>query len=717
MKQNRNVLVTAGLVGGLALLAAWRAEAQPAASEWARTDQTQVRLVSAATATGSAETVRMGLQFRLEPGWKIYWRSPGDAGFPPKPDWAGSRNLRSAEFRWPAPERFELFGLDTFGYGGEIVLPIEAQVETPGAPLNLKLALDYLVCEKICIPYQAALTLDLLSGAAQPSPHAHLIDRFVARIPGDGAGSGLAIERAAWRGGGSPRIEVTARALTPFGNPDVIVEASGPAADLGFGRPEIRLSEGGRAARLLVPVRGSVAAQSLAGVPVTLTLVDGERAMERSLPLDTGLPTPTATPLSFVAALLAALLGGMILNLMPCVLPVLSLKMLSFVGHGGVATGRVRRNFLASAAGIVASFAGLALALAAAKAAGATIGWGVQFQQPVFLIAMALLVSLFAANLWGWFDIRLPVAVSAAPGAPLHEESVGQAFLTGMLATLLATPCSAPFVGTAVGFALAQGAVEIVAIFLALGVGLALPYLAIAAFPRVATWLPRPGAWMERLRAVLGVALLATAGWLLSVLAAQTGVAGAAALGGLLAVLLGGLWLIRRTSGPWRVGGRVALAAVAGVAFLVPGAFTTGSVPSTVVVASDTWRPFDLNGIETLVRDGRVVFVDVTADWCITCQVNKAVVLSRGDVAARLADGSIVPMRADWTRPNDEIAAYLANFGRYGIPFNVVYGPGAPGGIPLPEILSREAVITALDKAQVPAPVTSDASPPRPGGT
>jgi len=716
MKQNRNILLIAAALLTLAVPAGAPARADTAASEWARTDQTQVRLVAASQATGTIENTRLGLQFRLEPGWKIYWRSPGDAGFPPRPDWAGSGNLRDAEFRWPAPERFELFGLDTFGYGDEIVLPIDARLEKPGAPLNLKLALDYLVCEKICIPYQAKLALDLPSGSAAPSPHAHLIDRFVARIPGDGTGSGLAIERAAWRGGGSPTIEVTARALTAFRNPDVIVEADGPAANLGFGRPEIRLSENGQLARLRIPVKGTPAGQSsLAGLPVTLTLVDGERAMERSLPLDAGLPTPTAAPVSFVAALLVALLGGLILNLMPCVLPVLSLKILSFVGQGGAAAGRVRRNFLASAAGIVVSFAGLALALVAAKAAGATVGWGVQFQQPAFLIAMTLLLSLFAANLWGWFEIRLPGAFNAPAGAPLDEEGARQAFLTGVLATLLATPCSAPFVGTAVGFALAQGPVEILATFIALGIGLALPYLVVAAFPRVAAWLPRPGRWMVRLRLLLGVALIGTAIWLLTVLSAQIGPIGSHAVGIVLMTLLGALWFARGY-GSRRTATRYAAVTVGAVAaFLAPKFFWGDIVPQRPPIAiANAWQPFDQSRIETLVRGGKVVFVDVTADWCITCQVNKAVVIARGDVATRQADGSVVPMRADWTRPNEEIAAYLANFGRYGIPFNVVYGPSVPEGIPLPEILTREAVLAAFDRAR--APVTSDANPRSPGG-
>lgn len=684
--------------------------AEPAASDWARTDQTEVRLVAATTATGAAETLRLGLQFRLQPGWKIYWRSPGDAGYPPKADWAGSRNLGEADFRWPAPERFELFGLETFGYGGEVVLPIDVRLERKGAPLATKLALDYLVCEKICIPYQAALTFDLPAGPAQPSAYAHLIDRFVARVPGDGRGAGVTIESAAWRAGRAPVIRVTARSLLPFARPDVIVELPpGVGPNVGFGAPAVDLSEGGRVANLRIPVRADPAAKAaldLTGIAATLTLVDGERAVERKVMLEPGLPMPEPIAVGFAAMLGIALLGGLILNLMPCVLPVLSIKLLNFVGQGGVARARIRRNFVASAAGIVVSFLGLAAALIGLKLAGATVGWGIQFQQPLFLIAMALVVTLFAANLWGWFEINLPAAVDAAGAgatAPPHEERTAGAFFTGVLATLLATPCSAPFVGTAVGFALAQGPGEILVVFAALGVGLALPYLAVAAFPGLAARLPRPGAWMVRLRIVLGFALLATALWLVSVLAVQVSLAGAAAIGAALLALLVVLWSVRRAKGPRVVIGRAVGLAIALLAFLVPARFTAPPEPPMAAVLSaqnGAWRPFDIQAIESLIRDGQVVFVDVTADWCITCQVNKAAVMTRGEVAARLGDGRVVPMRADWTKPSDEIARYLTNFGRYGIPFNVVYGPAAPEGIPLPEILTREAVLAAFERAQ-----------------
>lgn len=685
------------LVAAAGVLSAMAAESGAEQSAWVRTDQSAVRLVAASPTVGEATALRLGLELDLAPGWKTYWRSPGDAGYPPRLDWAGSTNLAEARILWPAPQRFQLFGLETFGYEGRFLLPIEAKPAQPGQPVRLRLSVDYLICEKICIPYTAALSLDLAAGPLQPGEAAHAIDRFVARVPGSGEGAGLAIERASWIAQPKPLIEVLARAEAPFVAPDVFVET---AAGLSFGPAEASLTEGGRRARLRLPLLGTGAPPVLAGAAVTLTLADGERAMERTLDLVPG-TAPAASGAGFFAALGLAVLGGLILNLMPCVLPVLSLKLLGAINHAGAARTRVRSHFLASAGGILAAFWALALATIGLRQAGFAIGWGFQFQSSTFLAFMIVVLTLFAANLWEWLELRLPSWLVTVAGTPKGDgdETLAGAALTGVFATLLATPCSAPFLGTAIGFALARGPAEILAIFTALGLGLALPYLSVAVLPGLATHLPRPGRWMVGLRRVLGVGLAGSAIWLITVLAVQ---AGAPAGIGVAALMLALAALLRLTRGGpdgrrWR-----ASAAASGIgiaALLLPAGLDRPPEAALAPAAGAEWRSFEASLIPGLVGEGKVVFVDVTAQWCLTCQANKALVLDRGEVAARLGSAAIVRLRADWTRPDETIARYLASFGRFGIPFNVVYGPGAPDGIALPELLSQEAVLGALDRA------------------
>ena len=420
--------------------------------------------------------------------------------------------------------------------------------------------------------------------------------------------------------------------------------------------------------------------------------------MARYAALPAGAPTAAAVPeISLLVVLGLALIGGLILNLMPCVLPVLSIKLLSVVSHGGREAGPVRVSFLASAAGILVSFLVLAVVAIGLKAGGMAAGWGIQFQQPLFLTAMAVVVSLFAANLFGLFEIPLPRALADLAGGHGGDgHGLASHFLTGAFATLLATPCSAPFLGTAVGFALARGVAEILLVFAALGLGLALPYLLVAAFPGLATRLPRPGPWMITLRRILGLALVATAVWLLSVLAVQIGLTATLIVGALLVVLGLALALARRLPRP-AVTGAVLAAALA--AFLTPAAFEVR--PSALQTNQDAgeWEPFDQARIAELVASGAVVFVDVTADWCITCQVNKTLVIDSDAVREILGNGEVIAMRGDWTLPSQEISDYLASFGRYGIPFNAVYGPDMPQGEPLPELLSVDAVLEALERA------------------
>ncbi|HXV25298.1 MAG TPA: protein-disulfide reductase DsbD domain-containing protein [Alphaproteobacteria bacterium] len=674
--------------------------AKAAASAWAEGEQAQLRLISASDAVGTEAAVTLGLEVRLEPSWKIYWRSPGDAGLPPDFDWSGSRNFDSAEIRWPVPHRFSLFGLDTFGYEGQVVLPLIVRLTSPGEPVDLNAHVRYLVCDpQICVPAEARLSLSLPAGPAAPSAEADLIQRFVGEVPGDGSEDGLRLGRVeAVRLGEGPGLVLEAEAEPPFTAPDVIVE--GPQS-LRFSAPEVLLTDGGRRARFQLSVdKLENDAPGLDGLSLTVTLYDAKRALEALVEpqAGAGVGPALATMLAF------ALIGGFILNFMPCVLPVLALKLLGVVGQGGRELGAIRLSFLASAAGILFSFLLLAAALIGLKSAGAAIGWGIQFQQPIFLAALSLILVLFAANLLGLFHVPLPSwlgGVASAAGGPDHGHSLIGSFGSGAFATLLATPCSAPFLGTAVGFALARGAWEILSIFAALGLGLALPWLLVAAFPAVAKALPRPGRWMGWMKVVLALALLATALWLISILEMQLGRTAALLVGMLLVALILVLTLRRALPTRWRAAAPAVVALLALAAIVVPARLpVVAALPEPEPgVETGAWQTFAEDDIAGLVASGKTVFVDVTADWCLSCKVNKALVLDSAEIASLLQASDVVAMRADWTRPDPAIAAYLSKFGRYGIPFNVVYGPKAPRGVILPEVLTKQAVRRALTAA------------------
>jgi suppressor for copper-sensitivity B len=686
----------AGLLLAFFFLALGLGPAAASTTAWLDHEQARVRLIAAAGDGQSPGDLRLGLQFSLEPGWKIYWRTPGEAGIPPVLDWSGSDNLASAELRWPAPHRFSLFGIDTFGYSGEVVLPIRAQAEHAGQPVHLKAQLSYLTCSDICIPRDGVLELDLPGAGVPPSPEGFLIAEAERLVPGDGRAAGLGLDRAMLVGDPEdPVLEVVARSDTPFEAPDLLVE--GPPGYL-FAKPTVAFANDRHEAVLrLQSQRGLLAEGVLEGKLVTLTLTDGQRGMEqvavtRYAP---GMASPVAADAATLLRMLAlAVLGGLILNLMPCVLPVLSIKLLSVVKQGGRDRRDVRISFLASAAGILFSFLVLAAFAVALKAGGMAVGWGLQFQHPLFLAAMAVLLTLFACNLFGFFEVPLPRALADAAGSGRGHGLAGH-FASGAFATVLATPCSAPFLGAAVAFALARGPGEILMIFAALGVGLALPYLAVAAVPGLAARLPHPGPWMVTLRRVLGLALAGTAVWLLSVLAGQISMAAAVLAGALLVCLGAVLGLRARLKRPL---GPVLAAVLALAVLLVPAGFGPGG-HSANAGAGDGWLAFDQGEIARRVAAGEVVFVDVTADWCLTCQVNKKLVIESAAVADDFETNGVVRMRADWTRASDEISDYLAGFGRYGIPFNVVYGPGAPAGETLPELLTVNSVLAATAKA------------------
>ena len=676
--------------------------AAAASSPWVKTDHVEARLVTAVSGTGDLATMPVGIEIKLDGDWKTYWRSPGDAGLPPTLDWKGSHNLGTADLLYPAPERVTVLGIQTFGYKHDVLFSVDVKLAEKGKPLDLALKLDILICAEQCIPKSIDLALSVPAGPATPDPaDAQAIAKARAAVPTDSRDSGMAIKSAAEISDkGAPALQVVATSEQPFDKPDVIPEVK-PDAQLGT--PQVTLSSDKHEATFVLPLsRKLPVGAHLAERAVTLTLTDGNRALEAKVAhiakgSSAGQETPGPTLLAMLGV---ALLGGLILNLMPCVLPVLSLKFVSVVSQGGRAPGQVRAGFLATAAGIVVSFLVIAGVLIAVKAGGRTIGWGIQFQEPGFIAAMAVLVTIFACHLAGFFEIPLPRFIANAAGSRTGpDESLAGHFVTGAFATLLATPCSAPFLGTAVGFALAGQNWEMLAIFFALGVGLALPYLLVAAVPSLATKMPKPGRWMLWVKQVMAIPLALTALWLLGILASQVGPLAAFVLAALLLAIVAAVTLRDRLPEARRGLVFPAVVVLAVVAVIVPDVIAA-QVKKSGAEANDViaWKNFDRDQIRSLVSQGKTVFVDVTADWCLTCQANKRFVLSKDAIAKRLNSAS-VPMQADWTRPDPEIGAYLASYGRYGIPFNIVYGPAAPGGIVLPELLTQSDVSAALDKA------------------
>lgn len=668
------------------------------ASDWQRDEAVGVRLISGVNGVGHDKTVPLGLDVELAPEWHTYWRSPGMAGLPPQIDWQSSEtdagNLQSAELLYPAPRRYTAYGLETVGYRDHVVFPIDAQLRASGKALNIDATLNLLVCSAICVPKNFELKLAVPEGDATESAEAPLLKQFRDAMPGDAEKSGLLLKDVVNQG---DALVFTFESRDLLDQPDIFVEDD---KNIDFAAPVVETDTQKHKATFTVTAADTLPqGQSLAGMALTLTVINGNDALEQKT---TAPPAGTAAPkfelpaptISFGLAILLALIGGFILNLMPCVLPVLSMKILSVTSHGGGEKRIVRHSFLVTVAGILFSYLALGIATIVLKTLGLTFGWGVQFQQPLFLVGIVIMLTFFAANMWGLLDIQLPRWIADNLDTSYHPKLAGD-FLTGAFATLLATPCSAPFLGTSVGFALAAGAKQIIVIFLALGLGMSLPYLAVALWPGFATALPKPGAWMVRLRHILGTALALTAIWLVWILMAQIPERFALLVGLCMAGIVIMLALRKTNVSPRLI--RIGLIDFGLVALLVTliGSF----IPREKNGVEKLWIPMNQAAITADISEGKTVFIDVTADWCLTCKANMKFVLSQEPVAQRLFHDDVIAMEGDWTNPDPIITDFLHKYGRYGIPFNVVFGPGAPQGIVLPELLSSKAVMDALDKA------------------
>lgn len=661
------------------------------------TEQARVSLFPIAS---ESDSTFYGLHFELEPGWKVYWREPGDTGYPPKIEWSASQNVSHVEILWPYPERFvekisDDFISDSVGYKDEVVFPLKAVPVDSAFPVTLTIDLDYAICADICIPVQMQLSSSSLHSGVSVELR-EIFEQFLGRVP-------LALDESynvlqvAKRG--DAYLQASIISDVPFGSVDLFPEAT---KLFSFLQPDITFSEGRRKVEFMFPVVALQKEKTLLENPLAFTLVNESNAYEFIVPASDIVDLPyfeNTKDYSVWVILLLAFIGGLILNVMPCVLPVLSIKLLSVLKHGGGDGVHVRQSFLLTALGVVCSFLLLAAIVVLIQLGGTQVGWGFHFQQPLFIITMIVVLVLFASNLWGFFEIALPGSIQHYFVAHGGKEGVLGSFLMGGFAALLATPCTAPFLGTAVGFALSQSAGYIFASFAAMGLGMALPYLVFSVFPQSVTLLPKPGKWMVTVKYIMGGLLVLTAVWLLWVLSNQLGQLAAVILSLLMLLKMFKLWVARHIAFfshryvRWPLVLLVVL-----LAFVVP--VNIGQHGNNGTLYSDIWQEFSLAEIDDYVSDGKVVFVDVTADWCLTCKANKFFVLERDEVVETLRAEDIVAMRADWTNRNEAIAEYLQMHDRLGIPFNVVYGPGAPDGIVLSELLTVDSVLDAIKRAR-----------------
>lgn len=645
-----------------------------------------------------AMTISGGLYLQLKPGWKTYWRSPGEVGIPPSVEWVQSQNVDEVTFDWPAPKRFTAFGIENFGYEGEVVFPLQIKLKQPGAPAHLRAKVTLLVCSEVCVPETIELALFLPKGAGIDRPSGELIAQYSDKVPRDGKTSGFLEFGEAYIDAKLTKLVIELRSSVSLEKPDVFPELGRGAT---LGKPEFRLGDRNKtlwvkfpiysaSESLIQPPQITVTDAAIPAVSFSPKVVD----IEPVPPFSVKELAPNLDKLIWMALL--AFLGGLILNVMPCVLPVLSLKLSATLNQYGRHSLAVRGGFLAAAAGIMVFVWGLAFTLFVFKQLGFTVGWGIQFQNPVFLAFMALVLVVFAANFFGLFEIALPASLQTLLTNKGRGSGYSGDFLTGLFSAILATPCSAPFLGTAIAFALAGRGIDILIVFTGLGVGLAFPYFILAAVPGLVGMLPRPGGWMNVLKTVLGLLLVLTAIWILWIL---IGVAGSNAF---LAVITLLTFLIALSSSK-RVANWGKLAGgslLAGLVLLSPVVVSGGDKVETLGVPILGWSEFDRGEIARLVSKGKLVFVDVTADWCVTCKANKVLVLEREPVLSALSSPEIVTMQADWTRPSEEISRYLAGYGRFGIPFNAIYGPGAPRGMVMSELLTSDEILNGLKAAR-----------------
>jgi thiol:disulfide interchange protein DsbD len=712
---------------------------------------THVRLVADVRGIVPGGNFTVGVLMKMDTGWHTYWKNPGETGLPTQIKWDVPEGFAAGAIRWPLPHKYADSGdILYYGYARETMLLVPFTAPSslvPGTSITLKAKVTWLECEKICVPGEAALqlTLPVLKGQSSPD-NAGLFTTYGKQVPLPMA-AGKDIALATSTGHSQMNIRLSAAGAAEFvtsgpDSPDFYPEET---ADLVPGRTAV--SAGRRLISITVPLKapGPVTqAVTVRGTLIFTVAGDGLHTgvVEITVPAESlsvgtssGNPAGSILDRNFeisrtsegtqplILYMFFAFLGGLLLNIMPCVLPVIALKVFGLVKMAGDQPARIKGLGVSFAAGILASFLALARGVSILLLAGQQVGWGFQFQEPRFVIAMAALVFAFGLSLFGVFEINLPgAAVMGISSAVTHQDGKGHgsgygaSFGEGVFATVLATPCTAPFLGSALGFAFAQPWWVILLMFTCVAAGMAIPYVVLTARPAWIRFLPKPGAWMVSAQQFMGFLMMATLLWLLYILGKQMGMEAVIWTGAFLLSVGLACWLVGKFAtltasrrAYWLTWIAAVLLVVGGYLFFLVSALDintaiaveSSGTPAGTAGEGIEWKEFSLTGLEEDLKRDRPVFLDFTAEWCLTCKVNEKTVLNTKEVIDRFHALNVLAVRADWTNRNLDITKLLSKFGRSGVPLYVIFPPGRSGTpIFLPEVITRGIVLDALDNAR-----------------
>ena len=641
-------------------------------------DMVDVSLISTLTKLDK-DNFYVGLEFNLKPGWKIYWRQPGDSGQPPKLDFTNSKNLKSYELQWPYPTK-ELEGANilTNVYKNNVIIPIKISVIDISKTLYLNATLSFQVCKDICIPLETNLFLKLYSGVSEFTDRIHNFELALSKVPVEYQKAG--IKNILINKQSKKSLIINIESVIKF-----------PAEPL-----EIFLENDSNYIKIL---NISVLENINNNIKAKIILEDDiDRYENLDIIFVKGNLVATAEDInindasydSIIFILLMAFLGGFILNFMPCVLPVLTLKLSRVISNQDSNHSSIRINFFLTSLGIIFSFVSLAFLTIFLKKVTGEIGWGIQFQQPIFLFFLIFVLIIFSLNLFNLLEINLPGKLSSNINNYINNKKYGVAFFEGAFATLLATPCSAPFLGSAISIALSSSFYMTLGIFIVLGFGMAFPYILFIIFPSLVSILPKPGKWMVHLKYILGFGVMLTAVWLSYVCIILVGLKIFS-----LVILMLTIFILLFTKKV--IKNKYGFVLI--VLLLLSVFFTYKSKildNYSFSKNSSEWVSYNSDLLIDYINAGNTVFIDITADWCVTCKVNKLLVLNSREFKDIAKNNKLILMRGDWTKPDNQITQFLQKANRYGIPFNAIYNIEHPEGIIFSELLTITAIKDAI---------------------